>query len=69
MMSGFLKDKQQKKGEHVENIKNSLDTQLNFIFSTCSPVFCCLSLRGPDVSSLFLLSLTITSNFEVSLHF
>ena len=39
-----------KKGEHVENIKFSWDTQLNFMFSTCSTVFCCLSSRGPDVS-------------------
>ena len=46
-------DKQQKTGEHVENIKFSLDTQLNFMFSTCSPVFCCLSARGLEVSSHF----------------
>ena len=37
--------------KHVENIKVSLDTQVNFMFSTCSPGFCCLSTRGPDVSS------------------
>ena len=47
-MSGPLGDRQQKMGEHVENIKFSLDTQLNFMF-TFSPVFCCLSARGPDV--------------------
>ena len=56
-------DKQQKTGEHVENIKFCLDTQLNFMFSTYSPVFYCLSARGLDVS------VTITSKFEVSLHF
>ena len=38
-----------KMGEHVENIKFSLDTQLNFMFSTFSPLFCCLSTRGQDV--------------------
>ena len=32
-------DKQQKRGEHVENIQFSLDTQLNCMFSTCSTVF------------------------------
>ena len=46
-------DKQQKTGENVENIKFSLDTQLNFMFSTCSPVFCCLSARGLEVSLHF----------------
>ena len=46
-------DKQQKMGEHVENIKFSLDTQLNFMFSTCSPVFCCLNARGLEVSLHF----------------
>ena len=56
-MFGPLVDKQQKRGEHVENIKFSLDTQLNFMFSTCPPLFCCLSTRGPDVSSRFSLSL------------
>ena len=49
-MSGPLGDKQQKRGENVENIKSCLDTQLNFMFSTYSPLFCCLSTRGPDVS-------------------
>ena len=48
-MSGPLGDKQQKRGENVENIKCSLDTQLNFMFSTYSPIFCCLSTRRPDV--------------------
>ena len=28
----------------------SLDPQLNFMFSTYSPLFCCLSTRGPEVS-------------------
>ena len=32
-------DKQQKMGEHVENIKFRLDTQLDFMLSTFSPVF------------------------------
>ena len=44
--SSPLADKQQKTGEHVENIKFSLNTQLYFMFSTCSPVFCCLSARA-----------------------
>ena len=52
-MSGPLAQKQQKMGENVENIKFSLDTQLNFMFSTCSPVFCCLSARGLEVSLHF----------------
>ena len=46
-------DKQQKTVEHVENIKFSLDTQLNFMFSTCSPIFCCLSTRRLEVSLYF----------------
>ena len=50
LMSGPLVDKQQKTGEYVENIIVSLDTQLNFMFSTYSPLFCCLSTRGPDGS-------------------
>ena len=49
-MSGPPEDKQQKGGENVENIKFSLDTQLNFMFCTYSTLFCCLSTRGPDVS-------------------
>ena len=53
LTSSPLADKQQKMGEHVENIKSSLDTLLNFMFSTFSPVFCCLSTRGPDISSRF----------------
>ena len=32
-------DKQQKMGKNVENIKFSLGTQLNFMFSTWLPVF------------------------------
>ena len=40
-------------GENKESIKFNLDTQLNFMFSTFSPVFCCLSTRGLDVSSRF----------------
>ena len=39
-MSGPLEDKQQKRGENVENIKFSLDTQLNFMFYKGSLVFC-----------------------------
>ena len=50
MTSGPLADKQQKMGDHVENIKFSLDTQLNLMFFTFPSVFCCLSARGPDVS-------------------
>ena len=46
-------DKQQKMGENVENIKFGLDTQLNFMLSTCSPIFCCLSARGLEVSLHF----------------
>ena len=49
-MSGPLEDKQQKRGENVENIKFSLVTLLNFMFSTHSPLFCCLSTRVPNVS-------------------
>ena len=51
--SNPLADKQQKTGENVENIKFSLDTQLNFMFSTFSPVFCCLSARRLEVSLHF----------------
>ena len=43
---GPLVDKQQKIGENVENIKFSLDTQLKFMFSTCSPVFVIYPLEG-----------------------
>ena len=50
LTSGPLADKQQKMGEHVDNIECSLDALLNFIFSTCSHVFCCFCARGPDVS-------------------
>ena len=57
-----LEDKQQKRGENVENIKFTLDTQLNFMFSTYSPLFCCLSTRGPDVSHPSLRLLYIFSN-------
>jgi hypothetical protein len=53
LTSGPLVHKQKKKGENVENIKFSLDTHLNFMFSTCSPVFCCLSARGLEVSLHF----------------
>ena len=38
--SSPLADKQQKMGEHVKTI------------STFSPVFCCLSTRGPDVRKI-----------------
>ena len=51
-MSGPLADKQQKTGEHLKNIKFSLETQLNFMFFKYSPVFCCFCARGPDVSRL-----------------
>jgi hypothetical protein len=44
-----LVDKQQKKVENVENIKFSYVSKLNFMFSTCSPIFCCLSAIAPDV--------------------
>jgi hypothetical protein len=37
--SGALADKQQQMGEHEENIKSSLDTHLNFMFSTFSTFF------------------------------
>ena len=37
--SSPLVDQQQKKGEHVENIKFSWVSKLNFMFSTCSPGF------------------------------
>ena len=50
LTSGRLVDKQQKKGE---DIKISLDTQLNFMFSKCSQVFCCISARGLEVSLHF----------------
>ena len=63
-MSGPLVDKQQKRGENVENIKSSLDTQLNFMFSTLSPVV--NHLEGQTSQAIFLLS---TSKFEVSLRF
>ena len=48
LMSGPLADKQQKMGAHLQNIKFSLVTQLNFVFSTCSPIFGCFC--APDVS-------------------
>ena len=51
-MSGPLAQKQQKTGENIENIKFSWVSKLNFMFSTCSPVFCCLSTRGPDVKKV-----------------
>ena len=51
--SGPLGDKQQKTVGQVENIKFSLDSQLNLMFSTCPTVFCCLSPRGPNVSLHF----------------
>ena len=38
-MSGPLEDKQQKSIENVENIKFSLDTQLNFMFSRFLYIF------------------------------
>ena len=51
--SSHLADKQQKMGEYVENIKFSWVSKLNFMFSTCSPLFCCLSNRGLEVSLHF----------------
>ena len=50
LTSGPHGDRQQKRGGNVENIKFSLDTQLNFMFSAYSTLFCCLFTRGPDVS-------------------
>ena len=50
LTSGPLGDKQQKRGENVESIKFSLVTQLYFMFSTYSHLFCCLSSRRPDIS-------------------
>jgi hypothetical protein len=47
--SSSIADKQQKMGENVENIKFSRVSKLNFMFSTFSPIFCCLSNRGPDI--------------------
>ena len=38
--------KQQKTGENVENIKFSWESQLNFMFSTCSPSFVVYPLEG-----------------------
>ena len=46
LTSGPLVDKQQKTGELVENIKFSLDNQLNFLFATFSLVFCFYPLKG-----------------------
>ena len=42
-------NKQQRRGEYLENIKFSWVSKLNFMFYTFSPLFCCLSPRGPDV--------------------
>ena len=50
LMTGPLGDKKQKGDENVENKNFSLDPQLNYMFSTYSPLFCCLSTRGPDIS-------------------
>ena len=52
-MSGPLVDKQQTTCENVEIRKFSLGTQVNLMFSTCSPIFCCLSARGLEVSLHF----------------
>ena len=46
--SSPLANKQQKLVEHGENIKFCWVSKLNFIFSTCSHLFCCLFTRGPD---------------------
>jgi hypothetical protein len=50
--SSPLSDKQQKTGEYAENIKFRWVFKLNFMFSTFSSFFCCLSTRGPDVSKV-----------------
>ena len=63
LMSGPLVDKQQKTVENVENIKNRLDNQLIFMFSRCSPIFCCLSARGLDASSRFSSFLGLINRF------
>ena len=47
--SPLVVDKQQKMVEHEENIKFILDTQLNFMFSTSSASFFCVSARGLEV--------------------
>ena len=51
-----LANKKQKMGEHAENIKFSLDSQLKSMFSTCSPIFCCLSTRGGFFTFLAILA-------------
>jgi hypothetical protein len=53
-MFGPLVDKQQKRGEHVENIKFSLDTQLIFMFSTCPPLFVVYPIEGQMYQAVFL---------------
>ena len=45
-MLGTLVDKQQKRGECVENIKFSRVTKLNLMFSTFSPLFVVYPLEG-----------------------
>ena len=50
LMSGHLVDKQQKTGEHVDNIDTySAKFYVVYMFTH----FCCLSTRGSDVSSRF----------------
>jgi hypothetical protein len=60
-----LVDKQQKRGEHVENMKFSLDTQQSFMFLYLLTffVFCFYPLEGQTYQAVF------TSKFQVSLHF
>ena len=47
--SGAVAIFEQKWGEHVKNIKNYLGSKLNFVFSTCSPHFCCMFTILADV--------------------
>ena len=65
--SSSLADKQQKMGENVENIKFSRVSKLNFMFSTFSPIFCCLPTRcqkSQEWSKMHLVSLHISHESE-----
>ena len=57
---GPLGNNHNKKG--VESLKFSIYTQEIFLFSTYSPLFCCLSTRGPDISHPTLRFLYISGN-------